>query len=888
MERVRLTESEEPLRLSGIFFDRLDGFLQQVKEWPILTRPLQAFERYYLIYSKDQESPLAKKGLSPVFPLISPFFVDSWFLFVESESKKVVYRFNQFPEELGEKDIEDIKRMFIESLALAEDPYFSPLKALDKRAIFGAFKIFSTIYSDFNITEEKGKRTLKEEECDFLGKKVKVKPSYFEEEINRFFQIADVILQKGFFSSLITDETSSVNEALVKTVLQTKESEGISDNFKTMVKYIFNQFGKRFSFFADLFSDKTLNLSEFWLKTQAMRYLAELHLSEGLKEKFIGAVDAVLKKIEQRLNEGEKVRRRNEVYFEHFINNPQDENAKSAKKLFLSVLFPLSNLEAESLKEFSFEDVLAKLFQGLDRQRIIYEIATGRLVIQSKDITNLTSTLLRQLGIDDNLSDRFLSFIRKKHNQENAGFFLTANQFLGDFLEFLGREIKNAYEDYPEPFYVFFVVNYYAKSLQKLSTDPEESAKLFDFDKIKNLGEINIWEVLKLTVDLIRGQPVRKDSDQEELFSIEEIQKRLIELGHNPFTVEEVVAYVFHLLTTFTRLPIKDLRLFKPENEGQAYTGAKNLFIQGPSGTGKTRLIKELMEKFEDESFYTISLNGSALVVEPYKGLTFRQALANLIKKISEEKAISLDEAIVHLQSCGAIIVVDEVDNLLAIRIKKGADDESRIATAKDFNILLDTTSQEIVFEMDGKTFTISTENLYFILLGSFSDVDIAELIRLQLGLLSLNFPVVKTPDDYCRYTKQIIAALEMIISPDLMRRLLVVPVPEPNLGIIKIYTANLLNSLWTEIQRFLRIRGISPREIPNAQEKRREISDKEKEDIKKLTEFIFKNRLYPKLGDVYTRALMHLKAFLEKGEFEGDLFQLVLREVSQQLQTYR
>jgi len=235
---------------------------------------------------------------------------------------------------------------------------------------------------------------------------------------------------------------------------------------------------------------------------------------------------------------------------------------------------------------------------------------------------------------------------------------------------------------------------------------------------------------------------------------------------------------------------------------------------------------------------------------------------------------------VAYLYSRGAIFVIDEVDNLLAIRTKAGADDESRLAAAKDFNILLDTTPQEIVFEIDGTTFTISTENLYFILIGSFSDSDIVEVINLmnKSPLSGNDLPEVKTNEQYFQYTQRVKDALGLIVSPDLIRRLLVVPVPEPNLALAQIYTLNLLNGLWTELQSFLKISKISS--LP--------IDDKKIENIKKLAEYIFKNKLYSNLGEVYTRALIHLKAFLaEEKEVKKDLFQLVWEEVLKQIKIY-
>ena len=897
MERIiRYSEAKaeserSPIGLSDILRQRLNDFLRLLKQKPFLIGPLKEFEEFFLTYHQD--ASLDKKGFSPFFPFISPLFADNWFLFVELESKDITSCFTKLPEELAEKDIEDIKRMFIESLALAEDPYFSPLKALDKRAVFGAFKIFSTIYSDFNITEEKGKRTLKEEERDFLGKKVKVKSSYFEEEINLFFQMADVILQEDFFLSLI-DETSSVNEALITTILQTKESEGISDNFKTMVKYIFNQFGGRFSFFADLFSDKTLDLSEFWLKTQAMRYLAELHLSEGLKEKFIGAIDAVLKKIEQRLNEGEKVRRRNEVYFDHFINNPQDENAKSAKKLFLSALFPFSNLESESLKEFSFEEVLAKLFQGLDRQRIIYEIATGKLVIQSEKIPTLASFFLKKAGFnDDDLLNLFVSFVRKKYEKGN-GFFLTANQFLGDFLDFLGKEIENAYRNYPEPFYVFFVVNYYKDFFERLARDKDKAVEIFSKDKIRQVSEINVWEILRAAADLIKKRAKKEDGDQKERLSPKGIKRKLKELGFNQWCVEDVFNYFFHVITDLSQSPIGRLTLLKPKKinvEGYQFinddgslflnpnpprfTGVKHLLIQGPPGTGKTRLIMRINDMGSEMKYNYISyfINGTALVVEPYKGLTFRQILANLVKQIAQENHISEEEAAVYLEERGVIFFIDEADYLLTIN-SRGTDDDSRAATAKDLDIFLDTTEQKINFNLsDGSIFPFSNEKVYIVLIGSFSGHNIYDLMRLQSPSSPLTpaySSSIQTKANYDEINEKVKNALGMVVSPDLMRRLLVAHIPEPDLDLTFISAMILLNSLWVVLLEFLE-REPWPRII----------SDKEKKTIYEIAAVVFTQKLYPKLSEIYTRVLMNLKSFLSEEEFKGDLFRLILNSVA-------
>ena len=886
------TESEKsPIGLSDILRRRLNDFLRLLKQNPFLIGPLKEFEEFFLTYHQD--ASLDKKGFSPFFPFISPLFADNWFLFVEPESKGITSCFTKLPEELAEKDIEDIKRMFIESLALAEDPYFSPLKALDKKAIFGAFEIFSTIYSDFNISEYKGKRAWKKGR-NFLGEEVKVKSSYFEEEINRFFQMADVILQDGFFASLINDETSSINEALITTILQTKESEGISDNFKTMVKYVFNQLGAKFSFFADLFSDKTLSLSEFWLKAQAMRYLAELHLSEGVKEKFIGAIDAVLEKIEQKLNEGEKVRRRNEVYFEYFINNPQDENAKLAKKLFLSALFPFSNLEAESLKEFSFEDILQKLFQGLDRQRIIYEIATGRLVIESEKIPTLASFFLKKIGIDDNnLLNLFVSFVRKKYEKGN-GFFLTANQFLGDFLDFLGKEIENAYRNYPEPFYVFFIVNYYKDLFKRLARDKDKAVEIFSKDKIRQVLEINVWEILRATADLIKEGSKKEDGDQEERLSPKRIKQKFTELGFNQWCVEDVVNYFFHVITNLSQSPIGRLTLLKRKEinvEGYQFikdgslslspnpppfTGVKHLIIHGPPGVGKTRLIMGInnmglnMMRYNYISYF---INGTALVVEPYKGLTLRQILAELVEQIAQENHISEKEAAVHLEECGVIFFIDEADYLLTINIREKPD-ESRVVTSRDFNTFLDTTEQKITFNLsNGRIVQFSNKNVYFILMGSFSGHNIRDLIRLQSPSSQLTSDYsssIQTRANYDEINEKVKNALGMVISPDLMRRTLVVHIPEPNFDLIFTSVMILLNSLWVVLLEFLE-REPWPRII----------SDEEKAVIRKIAFDVFRQNLYPKLSSIYTRVLMNLKSFLSEEEFKGDLFRLILNSVA-------
>lgn len=340
----------------------------------------------------------------------------------------------------------------------------------------------------------------------------------------------------------------------------------------------------------------------------------------------------------------------------------------------------------------------------------------------------------------------FLNLLFLKNKKENLFFYEIHKNYKNDFEIKIDDKVY-AFERSELIAFVYELLTYYLpKGLTRKSTNIINS-RFFPL-LMKKTGIINSDEIFKSN-----SKPNKPKMDyKRNNFKIEDNDFQSINRKKSNLKNKKVVKKTFRDKNDYKKMKPEDkvvgqqkakslmLRLIHrfDQNQNINFDLIQNALFYGPTGTGKTLLLRTMCQKL-DVNYY--ELDASSLTQSGYVGMSISEALTDFINKDGKESVEN------------SIIYIDEIDKLASKSSFNS--DVGTIAVQNELLKLLEGGQYQLQTRNDkgqSNNLVLKTNNIMFIASGSFHDI--ISLVKRRLMV-----------DYSCSYKKITSIAIDMSIG---------------------------------------------------------------------------------------------------------------------------